>query len=311
MLAQTAVPPAYPVRTVSLMVPYPAGGASDVTARALNGLIGKHLNAQVIVENLGGASGALGANKVLAAPADGYYVFQGSPNELVLSGLTNKGVKYKPEDFQFVAPVATSPFVVVTRPNLQVNSVDELVALARQRKQQPLTFGSVGQGSMVHLLGELLSKRVGAAMTHVPYKGAAPLNQDLIGEQIDFAIMPYQAAYGDFAKQGRLKILASLAKEPPASLKDVPTTGQSQSLKDFDYTIWTAYMVKAGTPRPIVERLQQAIAASLQDPAARGQLEAQGKTVYAPMTVAEGERFYAAETARLRSLVKDIGYEAE
>ena len=123
----------YPTRPVTLMVPYAAGAASDFTARALNDLIGKELGGPVIVENLGGAGGAIAAGKVLGAPADGYNVFQGSPSELILAGLVNKAVRFKPADFQWVAPVATSPLVVVVNPQVPANTLDELVALARTR----------------------------------------------------------------------------------------------------------------------------------------------------------------------------------
>ena len=117
----------YPARPVSLMVPYPAGAASDITARALQGPMAQALGGQVIVENLGGANGALGANRVLGARADGYYLFQGSPNELILAGLTNKSVSYKPDAFRMIAPVATSPYVVVTRADVGAANVLSLI----------------------------------------------------------------------------------------------------------------------------------------------------------------------------------------
>ena len=301
----------YPSKVISMMVPYPAGAASDFTARALNDLVGKALGGQVIVENLGGASGAIAAAKVLGAPADGYMLFQGSPNELILSGLVNRNIRYKPEDFQWIAPVATSPLVVVVNGTLPVRSLDELVELARSRREAPLTYGSPGPGTLYHLLGELFSKRAGAPATHVPYKGGAPLIQDLIGGQIDFAFMPYQAFYADYVKQGRLRVIGSLSpgKRLPPPFDTLQTSAQSKTLKDLDFSIWTSYMVRKGTPRPVAERLNAAIAHALQDPHARAQLESQAKTVFEPMSLEAGEKFYAAEAARYRELVKTIGYE--
>lgn len=302
----------YPTRPVTLMVPYAAGAASDFTARALNDLIGKELGGPVIVENLGGAGGAIAAGKVLGAPADGYNVFQGSPSELILAGLVNKAVRFKPADFQWVAPVATSPLVVVVNPQVPANTLDELVALARTRKDRPLSYGTPGPGTLYHLLGERFVKRTGAPLTHVPYKGGAPLTQDLVGGQIDFAFMPYQAFYAEYAQQGRLRVIGSLSpgKALPAPFAHVQSSADSKELKDFDFSIWTAYLVKKGTPRPIVERLNAAIAAALKDPRARGQLEQQAKSVFDPMPVEKGEAFYAAEVERYQALVKDVGYQA-
>lgn len=302
----------YPSKVISMMVPYAAGAASDFTARALNGPVGQALGGQVIVENVGGASGAIAAAKVLAAPADGHYLFQGSPNELILSGLVNKSTRYRPEDFQMIAPVATSPLVVVVGSGLPVHSLDELVELARSRKDAPLSYGTPGAGTLYHLIGELFTKRTGARLTHVPYKGGAPLVQDLIGGQIDFAFMPYQAFYADYVQQGRLRVIGSLSpgKALPKPFDAVQPSTQSAALKDLDFSIWTAYMVRKGTPRAVVERLNAAIGASLKDPHARAQLELQAKTIFEPMSLEASEKFYAAEIARYRALVKDIGFEA-
>ncbi|SEM40109.1 Tripartite-type tricarboxylate transporter, receptor component TctC [Variovorax sp. YR750] len=302
----------YPSKVVTMMVPYPAGAASDFTARALNDLVGKELGGQVIVENIGGATGAIAAAKVLAAPADGHYLFQGSPNELILSGLVNKSTRYKPEDFQWIAPVATSPLVLVVNSQLPAHSLDEFVALARSRKDAPLSYGTPGPGTLYHLLGELFTRRTGAPVTHVPYKGGAPIIQDLIGGQIDFAFMPYQAFYADYVKQGRLRVIGSLSpgRRLPAPFDTLQSSAQSKDMKDFDFGIWTSYMVRKGTPRPVAERLNAAIAAALKNPQARAQLESQAKTVFEPMSLEAGEKFYAAEIARYRDLVKTIGYES-
>ncbi len=300
----------YPARPVSLMVPYPAGAASDITARAVQGPISQALGGQVIVENLGGANGAIGANRVLTAKADGYYLFQGSPNELILAGLTNKAVAYKPEDFQFVAPAATSPYVVLTRADLGVSNVDELVALAR-KSSVPLTYGSGGPGSMIHLITESMSKKTGVKLTHVPYRGGAPMITDLVGGQIDFAIVPFQANYHDLRRDNRLKIIGTLNEQRLRALPDVPSVDESAELKSFNYSIWTGFLVKKGTPASVIQKLHDAVEASLQDPAVRKTLEAQGKIMFEPQTLAESEAFYKAEIVNLSALVKNSGFQIE
>jgi tripartite-type tricarboxylate transporter receptor subunit TctC len=303
----------YPSRVISMMVPYAAGAASDFTARTLNDLIGKQVGGQVIVENVPGASGAIAASKVLAAPADGHYIFQGSPNELILASLVNKSTRYKSEDFQWVAPVAVSPLVVVVNGSLPVHTLDELVELARSRKDKPLSYGTPGTGTLYNLLGELFTKRTGAPLTHVPYKSGATLVQDLMGGQFDFAFLPYQSFYVDYQKQGRLRVIGALSagKSLPPPFNAAQSAADSKLMKDFNFTIWTSYMVKKGTPKPIVERLNSAIAAALRDPHARAQLELQAKSIFEPMSVEAGEKFYASEVDRYRELIKTVGYERQ
>src|SRR5437868_2121305 len=140
LLVGGALADTFPGKPVNLMVPYPAGGPSDVIARIFSAPLGKELGQPVLVENLGGAAGAVAAQKVLAAPADGYYLFQGSPNEVILAPLANVAVKLKAEDFRLVHPVAESVMVFLVRKDLPVNSVDELIALARKSGDKPLTY---------------------------------------------------------------------------------------------------------------------------------------------------------------------------
>ena len=304
--AGMAVAQGYPAKSVNLMVPYPAGGPSDAIARIFNNQLGKELGQQVLVENLGGVSGALAAQKVLAAPADGHYVFQGSPNEVILSPLANAAVKLKTEDFRLVHPVSDAVMVFVTRKDLPVNSVDELIALARKSADKPLTYGSVGIGSLYHLILENVQAATGVKLAHVPYKGNAPLLQDIGGGQVDFAVLVYSAAMGALAEQGRLKVIGQLGAQRAELLKNVPAVNEGQALKNFSYKIWTGFMVPKSTPEAVVARLHTAIGKTLQDPTVRSQLAAQTMLASAPMTLAESASFFEAETARYRAIAKQI-----
>jgi tripartite-type tricarboxylate transporter receptor subunit TctC len=302
---------AYPSRVVNLMVPYPAGGPSDAIARIMNTPLGKELGQQVIVDNLGGVSGALAAQKVLSAPADGYYIFQGTPNEVILAPLANAAVKVRAEDFRLVHPVAEAVIVFVTRANLGVKSVDELIALARKSSAQPLTYGSVGVGSLYHFILEDVQHATGIKLQHVPYKGNAPLMQDLGGGQVDFAVLAYSAAMGALAEQGKLKVIGQLGAQRSELLKGVPTASEGQSLKNFSYKIWTGFMVPKNTPQPTVQRLHDAIGKVLQDPGVKAQLAAQTQLAAAPMTLAEAAKFFEAETAHYRALAKKINLQPQ
>ncbi len=298
-------------KPVNLMVPYPAGGPSDAIARIMNTALGKELGTQVLVENLGGVSGALAAQKVLAAPADGAYIFQGSPNEVILAPLANAAVKLKTEDFRLVHPVADAVMVFVTRKDLPVNSVDELIALARKSADKPLTYGSVGIGSLYHLILENVQATTGVKLAHVPYKGNAPLLTDLGGGQVDFAVLVYSASMAGLADQGRLKVIGQLGAQRSDLLKNVPTASEGQSLKNFAYKIWTGFMVPKNTPEDIVTRLHAAIGKTLQDPTVRSQLAAQTQVASAPMTLAESAKFFETETSRYRDIAKQINLQPQ
>ena len=306
LAAGTALAQTYPAKPVNLMVPYPAGGPSDATARIFTVPLGKDLGQQVLVENLGGVSGAMAAQKVLAAPADGYYIFQGSPNEVILSPLANAAVKLKAEDFRLVHPVADAVMVFVARKDLPANSVDELIALARKSPDKPLSYGSVGVGSLYHLILEKVQQDVGIKLMHAPYKGNAPLLQDIGGGQVDFAVLVYSAAMGALAEQGRLKVIGQLGAERSELLKSVPTANEGKELRNFAYKTWSGFMVPKNTPDEVVQKLHKAIGATLKDPAVRTQLAAQTQVASPQMSLAESAKFFEAETARYREIAKSI-----
>jgi tripartite-type tricarboxylate transporter receptor subunit TctC len=304
---------AYPNKTVTLLVPYPAGGASDAIARLLNVELSKQLNQTVIVENLGGVSGALAAQKLLSAPSDGYIIFQGSPNELILSPLANAAVKFKSEDFRLVQMIAIAPLAIIARKDLPATNADELVAYAQKmaKEGKPVTYASVGNGSFYHLLGEQMSKTIGAAMTHVPYKGGGPAMQDLMGGQLDIFISPYGKPQIELAKQGRLKFLASLSPVREEALKDVPSVNEGKALKGFTHEIWTGYFVKKDTPEPVVQAIHKAITATLSNANVRESLIAQSAHIATPLSLADAAKAYTEGTAQFRAIAKSIDLKAQ
>jgi len=312
-LAGTAAAQTFPAKPVTLMVPYPAGGLSDVIARSVNTTLGKQLGQPVIVENLGGASGSIAATKVLGGPSDGYTIFQGSPNELILAPLAISSIKFKSEDFRLVQMIATAQIAFLAKKDLPVNSVDEFLDHARKAAKdgKPLTFASVGPGSFYHLLGEHLSKVTGIPMIHVPYKGGAPAEQDLMAGQVDFFLSPYGKKYDEMHKQGRIKVLAMLNGERLDSVKQYPAISESKQLKDFTFKIWTGYFVKKDTPEPVVTALHKAITGTLGDPAVHAALEANSLLLPKPQTLAEADKAYADGMQQFRAIVKSIGLQAQ
>lgn len=303
-------------KPMNLMVPYPAGGLSDAIARIVERPLGRALNQMVIVENLGGVGGALGAQKVLGAPADGQFLYQGSPNELILAPLALQAVKYKAEDFRFVQMIGTWPLAVLARPGLNVNTVDELVELAKKSSAagKPLTYGSVGVGSLYHVLGAHFAQKIGAEMVHIPYKGMAPLLQDMGGNAVDVSFLVVGEQTIGLADAGRLRVLATLApsgKVEAPFLAKYPSINDSKSIKDFAFNTWTGYFVRKDTPEAVVQQLNKALTSVMGDGEAKAGLTKIGGSIPTMLSLAEADKEYAAQTARFRAIARSIKLEAQ
>ena len=303
----------FPTKTVTLMVPYPAGGVSDVIARTLNNTLSKHLGQTVIVENLGGASGGIAGQKVLNSPADGHMIFQGSPNELILAPLSNAAIKYKPEDFRLVQMITINPLVMLARKDFPASNGDELITYAKKAAAEgkPLTYASVGPGSLYHLLGEHMSSVTGIPMTHVPYKGGAPAVQDLMGGQVDIFMTPYGKGQVQLVEDSKLKAPAVLSAERQAMFSKVPTLNESKALKGFVFEMWSGYFVRKDTPEAVVQALHKALSEVANDPAVRAALEAQSMVVPKPLPLTTMNKVYADNIARYRGIAKAINLQAE
>jgi len=303
----------FPNKPVTLMVPYPAGGLSDLIARKVNVALSAELKQPVIIENLGGAGGAIAAQKVLSAPADGYYLFQGSPNELILAPLAMKAVKHKPEDFRLIQRMALAPMAIISSKNFPANNAPEMVAeiVKRAKAGNPVNYASVGTGSFYHLLGEEMAKKIGVPMLHVPYKGGGPILQDLLGGQIDLFITPYGAPHVAMGKEGKIKFLAALSPQPQRLIPEVPSVDQAKELKGFHYTIGSGYYVKKGTPEPIVEALHRALTKVMFDADFRNTMTAMGQEVGDALRLDQTDQVYADEVKLYQGIAKSIKLEAQ
>ncbi len=313
LLAVSALAQTFPAKPVTLMVPYPAGGVSDVIARTLNVTLAKHLGQPVIVENLGGAGGAIAAQKMLNAAADGHIIFQGGPNELILAPLSNSAVKYKSEEFRLVQMITINPMAVLARKDLPVNNGDELIAYAKKAADAgtPMTYASVGPRSMYHLLGEHMSKQTGITMTHVPYKGGAPAQQDLMGGLVDIFMTPFGKSHGQLVDEGKLKVVGVLSSERQAMFKKAPTLNESKALKGFVFEMWSGYFVRKDTPEAVVQALHKALSEVANDLAVRASLEAQAMVVPRPQPLTAMNKVYGDNITRYRAIAKAINLQPE
>jgi len=299
---------AFPTKPLALVVPYPAGGASDVSARIFAESIGKSVQQQVIVENYGGGTGLIGAAKVLSAPADGYTFFHGGAGDVFLTPMLNPAARYKPQDFVQAAPLSEANIVLMVRNGIAAKTLDEFLEFAKTRKDQPLTYATVGIDSFYHLMGDALANRLKLPFLHVPYKGGAPALQDLAGGQVDFAILAYQASFDAMQQQGRLRVLSSFSKTLPAALKHIPLISQSKLVPDFEYTIGGGYFVKKGTPPERIAVLRQAIGEALAKPEIRAKLELEGRNVANPIaTQQQADQNYDLQYKRIAELIRSVG----
>jgi tripartite-type tricarboxylate transporter receptor subunit TctC len=292
----------------TIVVPYPAGQLSDIIARVMRDSLARQGFPNLIVENVGGAGGSIGAQRALTTGRDGNTLLLASPNEVILAPLANAAVKYRSEDFRLVGHVAVAPLVLITRPDLPVTSVDEFAKLIRSKSEskQPLTYGSVGIGSLYHFMGEHMSKLTGAELTHIPYKGGGPMIGDLVGSRLDFATIPYSPMLQGLVDQGKIKLMASVGPSRPPALSKLPTVSESAALKGYAFEIWTGFVVPDTASTLSRARWHLQLSQALADPQVRSALEAQGLTVSKPMQPAELDQLYTAETERFRRLATAI-----
>lgn len=302
----------YPVKPITLIVPYPAGGPSDFFARMVQPDAAAKLGQQpMIIENIGGAGGSIGMSKLINAPADGYTLSAGSPMELVLAPMAIQGVKYKPEDFKLVAQFTTTNTILAVRNSLNIKTVEDLLAYARKNADKPLSYGSVGPGSLYHLIGEKFSQLTKLQMLHVPYKGIAPLMTDLMGGQIDMAFLPMGGSIPQTIADGKVQGLAVTSKTPHPLFKQFPPMATIKGLEAMEFDIWSGIQVHKNTPDQVVSALNKAFYASVEVPETRKAFEANGNVILPSRTPAELARVYQGEIERYRAIAKSINLQPQ
>lgn len=297
----------FPAHSVSITVTYPAGSAPDVTARLMTPLLAQDLGQAVIVENVSGAGGMIGVQKVLGAPADGHGLIIASPTELILSPAANVSAKYRAEDLRLFGVVGRVSFALMARPDLPANNIPELLALSKRPGGKELSYGSVGQGSVLHLMAAHLARLTGMQMLHVPYKGTPPLGQDLIGGQVDLAFLPLAGNFPGLIEQGKLKVLGVATLSPLAAHPKIATlASQDKALSGFEFDAWAGLLVNRKVPDAAVLRLNKSFNDALRDEDLRRSIEATGVTLAAPMSAAQLEAFYTEQISRYRALAAAI-----
>jgi tripartite-type tricarboxylate transporter receptor subunit TctC len=275
MMSGQVMAQAYPTKFITMVVPYPPGGATDVIGRVLAQKLSTELGKQVVVENRAGAAGNIGAAMVANAAPDGYTLLMGAMTSHSISAALNPKIARFDIEKSFVpiAIVGHVPLVFTVNPNVKANNLNQLIALAKA-KPGSLTFASAGNGSPQHLAGEVFQRVAGVKMLHVPYKGSGPAMTDLIGGRVDTMIETAPASQS-YIKAGKLRALAVASPNHVPTLPDVPTAAE-EGLKGFEVTSMFGIAAPAKTPAPVVARLNAALKKILGDPAVKSALLAQG-----------------------------------
>lgn len=301
--AQTA----YPTRPVTLVVPNAAGGAADNLARSVAEELGRRLGQPLVVENLGGASGALAAQRVLRAPADGYTLLFGTTSDMVVTPIANRVAGYAARDFTAIGKVGVTPMTLVARPGLGVTTAEQLVALARSRPNG-LTVGTTGNASLQAFATVALQRAAGVDLLGVPYKGGAPLTTDLLAGQIDLGVMTLPAAL-PHVRSGKLVMLGVMSAQRAAVAPDWPTLAETPAFKGVAVEIWAGLAGPPGLPAPVLDRLGRALQELLSDRDFNERRSRQGDIAVPFAPAADFARFVLAEDERYRSLASGLKLE--
>jgi tripartite-type tricarboxylate transporter receptor subunit TctC len=270
----------WPSRPITMVVPFAPGGGVDASARIQALHMGELLGQTIVVENIGAAAGMAGSQRVAKAPPDGYTFLIGNTGTHAYNQSLYKRPLYNAaEDFQPVGLMTESPRILLARKDLPVNNLQEFIAYVKAN-QAKMQFGSAGVGSGTHLPCVLLNLALGVNVTHVPYRGAGPVMQDLIGGRIDYMCDTIQTGAAQ-AKQGAVKGIAVMAPKRVPIIAELATTGE-QGLAGVEATVWNAFFLPKGTPDPIVRKLNKVMSDTVDNPGIRKRLEDLGLEILLP-----------------------------
>jgi tripartite-type tricarboxylate transporter receptor subunit TctC len=291
----------YPARPIKLVVPYAAGGPTDVLGRLVGEYLGRDLKQAVFVENKAGAQGAIGADAVARSEPDGYTLFVTAASIIVLNPMLYKKLPYDPKDFRMLALVTDLPVVMEVHPSVPARTVAEFVAYARQNPGK-INFGSAGTGGTIHLAGEMFKQMAGIEMTHVPYKGAGPALTDLLSGNIQVMFDTLSTALPP-VKSGMVRALGVSSAERSPDLPDVPTIAES-GYPDYRVSVWYGIAAPAKLPDDIAQKIGASLDRALNDDTFRASLEKIGFPVFRPRSAADIAEFIAADRARWSGVIK-------
>ena len=292
--------PAYPSKPITIVVGYPPGGSTDLTGRTLGDALSRQLGVPVVIENLGGAGGTIGAQKVASAAPDGYTLLVGANNELAIAKLVTKTVKYDPASFTPIGLIGSQPMVLVAATSTGVKNASDFTQLVKKNPGK-FSYGSSGVGTALHLAGEMVKEQAGLFMTHIPYRGVAPLTNDLVGNNLEFGVFVLSSGLPHI-KSGKVIALGTTEAKRSPITPDIPALAESPQFKNVDIGVWFALMAPANLPKPVHDKLRKALTDALQSPEFRKKLEATGSVVASPTV--DTDKYIASEIDKYRKIVQ-------
>lgn len=309
-LAGNAAAQAWPDRPVTLVIPFAAGGPTDVVARMMAVPMAKSLGQQVVVENTVGAGGTIGATRVARAKPDGYTIFMHHMGMATAPALYRKMTFDPLKDFEYVGQVVDVPMTLLARKDFPANTFDELLAYIRANRDK-VTLANAGLGAVSHLCGLLFQSAVGIDMTTVPYKGTGPAMTDLLGGQVDL-LCDQTTQTVPLIKEGRVKVFGVTVPKRLAALPNVPTLDE-QGLRGFEVKVWHGLYAPKGTPQPVLDRLNAALRAAMDDATVKQRMLELSADIVPPekMTPAGLRTFLEAEIARWGPVIRKAGVYAD
>jgi tripartite-type tricarboxylate transporter receptor subunit TctC len=307
VLAGGAQAQPYPNKTITMIVPWPAGGATDAAGRLIANELKTSLGQNVIVENPAGAGGSLGTVKALSAPADGHTLLMSSQQDVVLAPLTYKSATFKAEDARTVAMVGHTSVMIVVRKDLPAQTLAEFVTLMKTQTAKPLSYCTPGLGTIYPLIVERMNALVQTKNLQVPYPGFGQCLNDVAGNVVDFAVVPIAGPFPGFVDNGAVRALAVLSDKPNPRLPKVPLASATKGFEGLNFSLWSAVHVNAKVPDATVDQLNKAVLAALAKPEVRKTLEATGATLFEPMTPQQAQAFYLKDVQQLEALAKATG----
>jgi tripartite-type tricarboxylate transporter receptor subunit TctC len=294
----------YPGKPVRIVVPYSAGGGTDIVARAVGQKLAERWGQSVLIDNRVGASGMIGADAVAKASADGYTLLMATPPEIAVNHFLFAKVAYNPErDFAPITLVAVTPLVIATYPGVPAKNIQELVALAKA-KPGTLGYATPGTGSTQHLTAEMLMAAAGIQLVHIPYKGAGQSIPDVLGGQVPVGIYGL-LTINQHAKAGKIRVLAVTTLKRSSTAPEYPTLAES-GFPGFDTSLWFGLLAPAATPREIVAKVHDDVIQVLKLPEVKARIAEQGADIVGD-TPAEFAAFISAESAKYARIIKQAG----
>jgi len=295
----------FPAKPIRLIVPFPPGGPNDIIARVIGQRMSEIVHQPIVIDNRGGQAGVLGTDAIAKSAPDGYTIGIVSASALSISPTMEKVAYDVARDFAPITLVATVPEMLVVASSVPARDTKELVALAKAEPGK-LNFASAGTGGITHLAGELFKLTAKIDIVHVPYRGAAPAINDLLGQQVQMAFLDLPVILPHI-KAGTLRAIVLGAKERVPTAPDVPTTAEV-GMPDILIENWYGMIAPAGTPPPIIDRLNRVATEAMADPAVKEKLADQGLALV-PQTPEQFRAYIASETARWAKVIKDAGVE--